>query len=142
MPRDVNGRPVKDYGKPHSEKKEHEEFEKLGHMAHTKAEMKERMEPKVREDDGPEYPYGLRIHLDHESMKKAGMEELPEIGKEIYLRAKAHVSSASSDKRKDGEERRVELQITHMGFETKEKAEKEEKEEKAEKKEEKGKKED
>ena len=67
-------------------------------------------------EKGPEYPYGLKVHLDHEGMKKCGIDEMPEVGGEVHMRAKAHVVSARSEKRDGGEERHLELQITHLGI--------------------------
>ena len=68
-------------------------------------------------DDGPEYPYGLRIHLDHESMKKLGMKDMPEVGSEVGFHGKAHVTGARAEKREGSDDtRHVELQMTHLGI--------------------------
>lgn len=98
MPRDTSGKPV------------------LVDMARSKEDKKRENMPIARES-GPDYPYGLRFDLDHAGLKKMGMKDLPEIGKEIHMHVKAHVASASSEKREGGEEnKRVGLQITHLGM--------------------------
>jgi hypothetical protein len=65
-----------------------------------------------------EYPYSLRMDLDHETLGKLGMTELPDVGSQVRIHAKAKVHSVSEDAR-DGEDggkprRRASLQITHM----------------------------
>lgn len=98
MPRDTKGKPVK-----------------MAHMERTKAEKKEREKDYAIADSGPDYPYGLRVNLDHDGLKKVGMEDMPEVGSEVHLQAKAHVVSARSEKREGSEERHLEMQITHLG---------------------------
>jgi len=113
MPRDTSGKPVE-----------------MAHMARSKEEKKRQMEPMNVRESGPDYPYGLRVDLDHEGMKKIGMDEMPEVGGEVSLHAKAHVVSARSEKREGEEDHRsVGLQITHLGIHHEE-SKKEEKEEK------------
>jgi len=112
MPRNI-------YGKPIGEKREKGEGKKEGElkdMARTKAEKKEANSLVMPKESEPDYPYGLRVHLDHESLKKAGITELPKAGEEMHFTAKARVHSASSESRDGGEEHRLELQITHMGI--------------------------
>lgn len=113
MPRDTNGKATKpetamdDAG--------------MAHMERTKAEKKEIEKGYAVQESGPDYPYGLRIHLDHDGLKKVGIEEMPEVGGEVHIRAKAHVVGARSEKREGGEERHLELQITHLGVHPEEK---------------------
>lgn len=66
------------------------------------------------------YPYGLRINLDHEALKKLGFKSMPKVGEEVALEALAHVVSAHVSEHIDGKEpnRNVELQITHLGIDT------------------------
>lgn len=60
------------------------------------------------------YPYGLRLHLDEESIKKLGLDELPAVGKKLVLYAKVEVQSASIHEHKDGKNRMLDLQITDL----------------------------
>lgn len=69
----------------------------------------EKGETHTRDD----YPYGLCISLDNDTLGKLGVE-LPPVGTEVMITAKAIVRSTSV--RQDDEEtyRRAELQITDM----------------------------
>lgn len=68
------------------------------------------------EPDRPEYPYGLRINLDNETLTKLGMTELPEIDQEFKITALACVVSVSQhdNKGSDKPDRSVDLQIEMM----------------------------
>jgi hypothetical protein len=63
-----------------------------------------------------DYPYGLRLELDHDTLKKLGHDSLPKVGTKMSLHAKARVKSASenSSEGEDSPRRSVSLQITHM----------------------------
>ncbi len=62
-----------------------------------------------------EYPWGLRISLDDETLTKLGMAELPKIGAEYKLVALACVVSISQNESSEGKpSRHVELQIEQM----------------------------
>lgn len=63
-----------------------------------------------------DFPYGTRLELDHETLKKLGHTSLPKVGDKFHLRAKAKVTSASehSHEGDEGSRRSVSLQITHM----------------------------
>lgn len=66
-------------------------------------------------EDKPVYPYGLRIHLDNESLDKLGIKELPVVGVQMKLTALVGVVEVSVMERQEGEpERRMELQIMDM----------------------------
>ena len=69
------------------------------------------------------YPWGLRITLNDEALKKLGMDKLPGIDEKMVLHAIVEVTSVSENasQGKDGERhenRSVELQITDMELQT------------------------
>jgi len=66
---------------------------------------------------GDEYPHGLRLHLDHESLNKLGMDDMPEVGKEMHVHGKGVVTSVSQHKSDKHHDRHVEIQLHHMGVE-------------------------
>jgi len=68
---------------------------------------------------GPEYPYGLRITLAHEILKKMDLTKLPEVGSRMGLHAIVEVVGVNADRAMNGgKETRVELQITDMCLKT------------------------
>ncbi len=75
------------------------------------AEDSTMLSPKMKD----EYPWGLRISLDDETLTKLGMTELPKIDAEYKLVALACVVSISQNESAEGAPRRhVELQIEQM----------------------------
>lgn len=68
-------------------------------------------EKEVRE----EYPWGLNISLDNDTIKKLGVS-FPDVGKNISLSAIAKIISKSSSEREGEKSIRVELQITDMAL--------------------------
>jgi hypothetical protein len=74
--------------------------------------------------DAPDYPYGLEISLEDESLKSLGQGARDfEIGGEISVTAKARVDRISSNKNRRGRNHdSVSLQITDMDLGGKEKA--------------------
>lgn len=63
------------------------------------------------------YPYGLRLELNDETMKKLGLEKLPEVGEKLELHAKVVVERVSqSDTKEGGKRQDMSLQITDMCF--------------------------
>lgn len=66
------------------------------------------------ESDRPEYPYGLTICLDDESLAKLGLKTLPDVGAVMYLEARVKVCSKSQYERQDGSDSNLSLQITDM----------------------------
>ena len=82
-------------------------------MKLNKRETKLQSEPmEIRE----EYPYGLRLNLDNDSLKKLSIKTLPEVGSYMTLTAKVEVSSISENQHEGDEELRrdMSLQITDM----------------------------
>ncbi|USI30430.1 capsid staple protein [Cronobacter sakazakii] len=74
-------------------------------------------------DDGqPEtrdqYPWGLRITLDNDSLMKLGVKakSLPSVGDEVAIMGMAKVCSVSTRSTDSGEDNYVELQITDIGL--------------------------
>lgn len=69
------------------------------------------------EADRPEYPYGLRINLDGDSLKKLGMTDMPAVGTEFNLVAVVCVVGASQHESAKGDPyRSMELQIEQMAL--------------------------
>jgi uncharacterized transporter YbjL len=83
-------------------------------------------QPVEAKQDSPAYPYGLRIELNDESMKKLGLKELPEVGEEMMLLAKVVVERVSQNDTKDGKRQDMSLQITEMELSEGEEEKKEE----------------
>ncbi|WP_031484430.1 capsid staple protein [Maridesulfovibrio frigidus] len=66
----------------------------------------------VSEDD---FPYGLRIHLEDESVTKLGLKVKDiKVGSTIKLQAEAYVCGISAQP--DGKGKRIELQLVKMGI--------------------------
>lgn len=95
-------------------------------MKRTKAEKKGEgtlKAPSMTQDD---YPYGLRVRLEHESLNKLGMSKLPKVGDKLHLHAHAHVVSTEERSGEDGKKRRhveVELRKMDLGGAPKDEAE-------------------
>jgi hypothetical protein len=69
--------------------------------------------------DAPEYPYGLALHLDQDSLKKLGVKVDPAMVKqEVGLHAKGYIKRV--EKSADEQETRVfvDIQITDLAVET------------------------
>lgn len=64
----------------------------------------------------PDYPWSLRITLDHEQLEALGLKSLPSVGKPVTIEAVAMVIGVNAEQR-DGETcNRVELQITDLAM--------------------------
>lgn len=67
------------------------------------------------------YPSGLSLHVDHESLRKLGVEDhhdMPRAGKKFHVEAYGHIEHAQHEEGADGVvHRHMRLQITHMGME-------------------------
>ena len=73
---------------------------------------------------GPEYPYGLRITLDPEVMKRLDMGRIPKVGETMMLHAMVEVVGVNSDRASNGSrDMSVQLQITTMELKSREEQE-------------------
>ncbi len=72
-------------------------------------------QPQAIAYDKPQYPYGLEISLDNDCLAKLGIDEVPEVGDVLTLKAKVIVKSTmESDSLNGGENCCMSLQITDM----------------------------
>ena len=86
----------------------------LTNMKMSTEEAKEEMQPTAA--DAPEYPWGLSITLNDDSLEKLGMlKSLPAVNTKMVLTAEVVVSSVRSYQTQAGEdESSIDLQITDM----------------------------
>lgn len=82
-----------------------------------------KLEPKERSYESimcepPDYPYGLELCLDDETLEKLGVGELPEVGEVVtimgYARVVSVAESALGDDEDDGTNKCMRLQITDL----------------------------
>lgn len=65
--------------------------------------------------DAPEYPWGLCLDLDEESLTKLGITSLPAVGTTMTLQALVTVTrTSSSSTQGDGQRLSMGLQVTDM----------------------------
>lgn len=83
-------------------------------MVSMKSSKKKNEEMKLAEYPKEQYPYGLKIYLDNDTLKKLGIQETLEIGTELILHAKVEVCSASMRETDQGSNYSMDLQITDM----------------------------
>lgn len=84
-------------------------------LVNMKMSAEESKEYSGAEMESPEYPYGLTIDLDDDSLAKLGITSLPKVGSEMMITAKCVVKGVSSNQYQGSdEESRVCLQITDM----------------------------
>lgn len=90
----------------------------LKSMKLTKKEATAEVELKAM--DAPQYPWGLRLELNDESMAKLGMKSLPSVGQKMILVAEVDVTSVSEhESQGSGKRQHMSLQITDMAVELK-----------------------
>jgi hypothetical protein len=68
-------------------------------------------------DNLPKYPYGLCITIENEQLDKLELDGDCDIGDTIHFCVEAKVTSVSAREKEKGEDRRIELQITHIATE-------------------------
>lgn len=73
----------------------------------------EQAEPAIADSNDDGYPWGTRINLEDDVLKKLDINTLPNVGDELMIEAKVRVISV----RESGDSRSVELQITDMELE-------------------------
>ncbi|EPL6453040.1 capsid staple protein [Providencia hangzhouensis] len=62
-----------------------------------------------------EYPYGLTLYLDNETLEKLGVS-IPDVGESIELSGIAKVKSKSTNEREGKKSMSVDLQITDLAL--------------------------
>lgn len=82
------------------------------------SEDRQEMKTAAIAPEAPQYPYGLRLHLDTETLKKLGIENLPELGKEMSVVAIAKVCETSKSESEYGKNKCLGLQITELAVES------------------------
>lgn len=90
-------------------------------MVITTEEKKDRQEHSIV-CDVPKYPYGLKLHFDHESFKKLGMAEPPKVGTKMMVMAYAEVCGVDQQKY-EGDVPKISMGLQIMEVELKEKEE-------------------
>ena len=89
---------------------------KMVNMKMSKAERKETV-PVASEPEGPEYPYGICLNLNKETIEKLGLGT-PKAGATLMLHAMVEVKSVTVTDEKDGKGyKSMDLQITDMALE-------------------------
>lgn len=83
-------------------------------MKNTKKQRKDNESPISSGGSGPDYPYGLSVSLEKESLDKLGMKTLPDVGDTFTMTAKVKVTSVNQSASEDGDHRSASLQITDM----------------------------
>lgn len=93
--------------------------EKLVSLKIDRSEREKRYADAVIAPDAAEYPWGLSITLDNETLEKLGIDKLPKVEASVTLEARAKVTSVSSNESThSGKSRSVSLQITHLCLES------------------------
>jgi len=77
--------------------------------------------------DKPDYPYGLKIHLEGETYNKIGFTEAPALGQKFMIMGVVEVMDVHKESVQGDDRISCTLQITHMDLKKKESEEKEKK---------------
>lgn len=86
-------------------------------LKRSKKDKKSDPSPAIAMSSHEDYGYGTKINLTTEDLDKLGIKELPAVGSEVTITAKAKVTETSK-RESDGKTRKeVGLQITHMKLE-------------------------
>ena len=65
-------------------------------------------------DDGEKYPYGLRIELRDDELKKLGIKTLPSTGTQLIVAGIGSVISASERQSMEGTRRDISIQLERI----------------------------
>jgi hypothetical protein len=78
------------------------------------------MVPQLAENTGPKYPYGTKICLDAQTLRKLAIGEgtIPQVGEKMMLNAQVEVVEVSKSEDQIEAGYSIELQITGMEFVT------------------------
>lgn len=66
-----------------------------------------------------DYPFGLQISLDGDSLKKLGINDMPKPGDKFHIQGEAHVTSSAQRDTDQNSDRRVGLVLHELGAEAK-----------------------
>lgn len=84
-------------------------------MMLSKKERKDTLSESPVAGEREKYPWGLRITLETEALKKLGLDpQTIKVGTKMIVDARAEVTGASVDKTDSGDRKRLELQIVKM----------------------------
>lgn len=83
----------------------------------SKKEAKETNKLSTPYEDQERYPYGLRLDLNDDTLKKLGITKLPAVGTVLMFEAKAKVVGSRQSATESSDNRSIELQITHLDLE-------------------------
>lgn len=93
---------------------------KLTNMKLTKGEQKDQVLTQPSDSKAPQYPWGLTLNLDNDSLKKLGVDfEADDVGEVYTLVAKCKVIRVETGKDESSKDARssATLQITEMAIE-------------------------
>lgn len=84
-------------------------------LKNMKLEMREDSTEDLLTPNKPRFPYGLRITLDNEVLKKLDLPKLPEVGQMMGIHGVVEVVQVGIDNNNQGSrDKHIELQITDM----------------------------
>jgi hypothetical protein len=83
-------------------------------MISMKREPEREEMPGEVEMDSPMYPEDLCLKLEAEDLERLGITSLPKVGSVMEIRARAYVKSSAVEKTHEGDEPKVEVQVTDM----------------------------
>lgn len=96
---------------------------KLVSLELSKAERKKETEPMADTADRPLFPYGTSLYLNDETLSKLGIEEMPDVGTTLMIKAVAKVTGTSEREYEGGSHRTLDIQFVEMACEEGEEAE-------------------
>jgi hypothetical protein len=83
------------------------------HLVDMKLTKKEAKDNEVA-SESPRYPYGLKINLDDEELKKLGFDTLPDVGDEFIVVGVGPVTSVHEREDQDGTDRSFSIQLEKL----------------------------